>query len=195
MTRVIALQVQERKWVEGLRVGDPAAFEELFRAYHPELCDFVHRFVRSPQVAEDLVHDVFAKLWAERERLEVRGSLRSLLYTAARNLAISHLRHQQVERRWRERTQKAELVAQGATPLVRPAERRIEDRELNAAVERVLAQLPERCRQALILRWQRQMTYAEIAEVMGISVKTVEVYMSRGLTALRASYNELLPYL
>ncbi len=61
-------------------------------------------------------------------------------------------------------------------------------------VERVLGRLPERCRLALALRWQRQMSYAEVAAAMGISVKTVEIYVGRGLAALRKSYQTLAPH-
>lgn len=198
MTRVVALQQlqKERGWIAGIRAGDPAAFEESFRAYHPELCDFVNRLVRSPEVAEDVVHDVFAKLWAEREQFEVRDSLKSFLYTAVRNRAISHLRHQRVDRRWRERTLEAKAGSGDATlPSVPEPERRLENDELTAAIERVLGHLPERCRMVFTLRCQRHMTYAEVAEVMGVSVKSVEVYMSKVLAALRQGYDELSPYL
>lgn len=198
MTRVVALQQlqKEREWVAGIRAGDPAAFEELFRAYHPELCDFVNRLVRSPEVAEDIVHDVFAKLWAEREQFEVRDSLKSFLYTAVRNRAISHLRHQRVDRRWRERTLEGNAGPGDRTlPSVPEPERRLENDELAAAIASVLGHLPERCRMAFTLRCQRHMTYAEVAEVMGVSVKSVEVYMSKVLAALRQGYDKLNPYL
>src|SRR5438093_427910 len=73
-------------------------------------------------------------------------------------------------------------------------ERRLETAELEAAVERVLDRVPERCRLALRLRWQRQMSYAEVAAAMGISVKTVEIYVGRGLAILRESYQSLAPH-
>jgi RNA polymerase sigma-70 factor (ECF subfamily) len=183
---------QERDWTSRIRRGDPSALELVFRAYHEELSDFVYGYVRSRDVTDDLVHDVFAKLWEGREQLHVRDSLRSYLYSAARNHAISHLRHALVERRWRERMVPAEPAA---TRLEDDAQRCLEHRELAVAVERVLEQLPERCRLALMLRWQRQMSHAEVAEVMGISVKTVETYVTRGVAALKESYERLLPYL
>ncbi len=183
---------QEREWASRIRSGDPSALEFVFRAYHVELSDFVYGYVRSREVTDDLVHDVFAKLWEGREQLHVRDSLRSYLYSAARNHAISHLRHVLVERRWRER------MVQGEPAVARfddDAQHRLEDQELAGAVERVVEQLPERCRLALTLRWQRQMSYAEVAEVMGISVKTVEAYVTRGVAVLRHNYERLVPYL
>src|SRR5204862_6147274 len=114
------------------------------------------------------------------------GNLKTYLYAAVRNLAISHLRHELVERRWCERVP--------VTPHVNEGERRLESAELEAAVERVLDRVPERCRLALTLRWQRQMSYAEVAAAMGISVKTVEIYVGRGLAILRESYQSLAPH-
>jgi RNA polymerase sigma-70 factor (ECF subfamily) len=183
---------QERDWASRIRSGDPSALESVFRAYHVELSDFVYGYVRSRDVTNDLVHDVFAKLWEGREQRPVRGNLRSYLYAAARNHAISHLRHALVERRWRERMVRAEAAVPRSEA---DAQRHLENEELARAVERVLDELPERCRLALRLRWQRQMSYAEVAEAMGISVKTVEAYVTRGVTALRHRYERLLPYL
>ena len=184
----LPLAGEERDWAVRIRAGDAAAFERAFRTYHPALRKFACRYVHSPDVAQELVHDVFATLWEERARLSV-DRLKSYLYTAVRNLAISHLRHELVERRWRER------APAGAAPLnENEGERRLETAELEAVVARVLGRLPERCRLALTLRWQRQMSYAEVAAAMGISVKTVEIYVGRGLAALRQSYQTLAPH-
>ena len=175
---------QERLWAARISAGDAAAFERAFRTYHPGLCKFACRYVHSPEVAQELVHDVFARLWEERARLSV-GRLKSYLYTAVRNLAVSHLRHQLVERRWRDPAPAVD---------VNEGERRLESAELVAAVERLLHRLPQRCRLALTLRWRRQMSYAEVARAMGISVKTVEIYVGRGLAVLRESYQSLAPH-
>ena len=184
----LPLAAEERDWAARIRAGDTAAFERAFRTYHPALCKFACRYVHSRDVAQELVHDVFATLWEERARLRV-GKLKSYLYAAVRNSAISHLRHERVERRWREQAPTT------AAPLdENEGERRLETAELEAAVERVLDLVPERCRLALTLRWQRQMSYAQVAAAMGISVKTVEIYVGRGLAALRKSYQTLAPH-
>ena len=96
----LPLAGEERDWAARIRAGDTAAFERAFRTYHPALCKFACRYVHSRDVAQELVHDVFATLWEERARLRV-GKLKSYLYAAVRNSAISHLRHERVERRWR----------------------------------------------------------------------------------------------
>jgi RNA polymerase sigma-70 factor (ECF subfamily) len=181
----------ERDWAARIRAGDPVAFERAFRASHAALCAFAYRYVLSRDVAQDLVHDVFAKLWEERSRLTV-SNLKNYLYAAVHNLAISHVRHERVERRWRERSPGMADFAQPQD--VNDGEPRVESEELVAAIKKVLDSLPERCRLAVTLRWQRQMSYAEVARAMGISVKTVEIYVGRGLAALRANYQSLSPH-
>ena len=183
---------RDRDWIASIRGGDPAAFELLFRTYHPQLCDFAYRYVRSRDLAQELVSDVFARLWEDRDRLEVHESLKSLLFAAVRNRAISFLRHELVERRARDVLAGIDQQRNVSRP---SPERQLETEELAAAIQRVLEPLPDRCRLALTLRWDRQLSYAEVAEIMGISVKTVEIYVARGLATLRENRGTLAPYL
>src|SRR5256886_14340151 len=112
------------------------------------------RYVHSREVAQELVHDVFATLWEERARLRV-GKLKSYLYAAVRNSAVSPLRHERVERRWREQ---APAIA---APLdENEGERRLEAADLQAVGGRGLSRPPQRRRLALGVRWRRQMSYA-----------------------------------
>jgi RNA polymerase sigma-70 factor, ECF subfamily len=178
--------------VARIRGGDAAAFELLFRTYHSDLRAFAVRYVDDVATAEDLVHDVFVAIWARRHDWSVQGGLRAYLFGAARNRAISHLRHQAHERRW--------LAAADRGPLgdsdrcsQNEGVRNLEREERARLVTEVLAALPERCRTAVVLRWQRQLSYAEIAEVMGISIKTVEIHLTRGAKLLRARYREAFP--
>ncbi len=179
----------DRTWISRIRAGDPAALDSVFRSYYAELCAFGYRYVRSRALAEDLVHDVFAQIWAERERWQVRDNLKGYLYAAVRNRAISSLRHEALERRWQDRVQ---AIHRSSVAVASNAgEGELERQDLARVVDAVLAGLPERCRMAVVLRWQRQLSYAEIGEVMGIAVKTVEVYITRACREVRAQY-ELL---
>lgn len=190
--RAAADEQLECEWIERIRSGDATAFEALFRAYYRRLAGFCYRYVRSRELAEDVVHDVLVRFWDQRQQLELRD-LRSYLFTAVRNEALNRLRNALVERRWRDRIL-AERRVEPAGGGANEAETRVEHTELAAALNRELAALPERCRLALTLRWQQQMSYAEIAEAMGISVKSVEVYLRRAMIALRAAHTTLEPH-
>jgi RNA polymerase sigma-70 factor, ECF subfamily len=169
-----------------IRDGDVRAFEQLFRAHYEPLCRFAHRYLLDAGLAEDLVQDLFAHLWAERARLELRGSVRAYLFSAVRNRALNLRKRQLVEHDW---------ARDEALPDVRQLHRAppssdhaLEVEERDAHLRSALESLPERCRMVMRLRWQEQMSHAEIATVMGISLKGVENQLARGLQALRQRF-------
>ncbi len=184
MNAPLRLVKSDQDWVDRVRAGDHTAFEDAFRTYYPELCAFAYRYLRSPALAEEAVHDVFTTLWRTRERLQVRDSVKAYLYGSVRHRAISLLRRQGLEQAWYQRATHEEQAF--ATHDQNDGPRHVEHEQLVAAIEAVLADLPPRARTAVVLRWQREMSYAEIAEAMQISVKTVEVHLTRALKALRA---------
>jgi len=169
-----------------MRGGDECALESLFHAHYDGLCRFVLAYVREPDVAEELVQDLFVRLWRDRERLQVRGSVRAYLYAAARNAASNHMRHQRMKaflsRQW--------LAAPGDAPVAAPPrtpEEELISGEVGKAVRAAIEALPERARLTATLRWQHQLSYAEIAEVMGITVKGVENQLGRIARTLRGA--------
>jgi RNA polymerase sigma-70 factor (ECF subfamily) len=180
---------RDAAWLERIRAGDAGAFEVLFREHYHGLCLYAARLVASDAVAEELVQDVLLRIWQQRERWTVTGTVAAYLYGAVRNEALGHLRHAKVERKWQERRaadpHPAFSQAHQADELVRGA-------ELAAAIDRAIAHLPARCREAYLLRRQHHLSYAEIAGVMNVTPKTVEIHIGAALKALRASLAEWL---
>ncbi|MCI0434412.1 MAG: RNA polymerase sigma-70 factor [Gemmatimonadetes bacterium] len=177
--------MDDRERLERLRTGDLDAFEALFRTYHARLCAWAERTVRAPDVAEEIVQDVFARLWADRRRLAIHTSLRAWLFTAVRNRALNHVRSLRIER-----VRQGE-AAQGTTADSPPdAVRQVELGELAAHLDRALESLPEGSREVIELRWRHQLGHAEIAETLGISRKGVEIRITRALRALREVLGE-----
>ncbi len=166
-----------------IRDGDPSALEALFREHYGPLCRFANRYLHDRAAAEDLVQDVFASIWAGRLRLDVRGSLRSYLFAAVRNRALNLRKHQLVERDWERDEALPEVRALHRAP-PRPDDL-LDDVERARPPARGARALPERCRLVMQLRWEEQLSHAEIAEVLGITVKGVERQLARGLRALR----------
>jgi len=179
-------EVDERSqaWYGAMRAGDERAFEALFHAHYAPLCRFLREYLRSPAVIEELVQDLFLRLWRDRARLPVRGSVRAYLYVSARNSALNHLRHERFVRRLQSR-----WAAGDREPSLEPGARTPEGEaaahELAGAIRSAIQSLPERARLAATLRWEHQLSYAEIAEIMEISVKGVENQLGRIMKALR----------
>jgi RNA polymerase sigma-70 factor (ECF subfamily) len=163
---------------------DRRAFEAIFREYYASLCRFAARYVGEPATAEEIVQDLFADLWQRRGAWEPRGgSVRAYLLAAVRNRALNLRKRQSVERDW-ERAEAADDVRE-LHPRPPRADQLLEAAELERQLHAAMESLPERCRLVMHLRWREHLSYAEIAQVMGISVKGVENQLARGLKALR----------
>ncbi len=173
---------------ESASTADVATFERVFSAYSDPLCRFVYSYVGAWETAEDLVDDVFFKLW---ERLRHGDSVRDLkayLFTTARNHAISHLRHLRVESRHRDR----ELLGERENEAIPAAvEQQLIESELTAALQRAVDLLPPRQRDVVLLKWRTQSTNEEIAQTLGIASTTVAEHFRRALQQLRASLPSL----
>lgn len=168
-----------------IQAGDLQAFERLFLAYVDPLARYVYTYVKSLEVAEELVHDVFLRLWLRlEENAEPIRSVKGYLYTAARYEALDHLRHQHVEDRHRVRA--GQLALTFDTPaMAADAEQRLVAHELAAAIQRAVDDLPPRQREVIHLRWIRQFSHEEIAATLGIAVKTVAEHLRRATDHLR----------
>ena len=175
----------EQEWVRKIRLGDGASFEQLFRSYCQPLVRFVRRYVGGTSIAEDLVQDVFVAVWSNRSRLDPEMNIRTYLYAAARNRALKHLRHGEVKRR------SAGDVERALPPQKTPAEE-LQGNELAAGVAEAIEALPGRTRIVFSMNRFDRLTYAEIAEIQGVSIKTVETQMGRALKFLRDRLSHFL---
>jgi RNA polymerase sigma-70 factor (ECF subfamily) len=173
-----------------IRANDARGLEALFHLYYDPLCRFAEVYVRSPTDAEDLVQGVFVQLWDQRERWVLRGSVQAYLYTAVRNAALNMLKHWLVERR--------AFEGEDAIPRIGMPERMPtphEDavgHELEQAIDRAIASLPERYRLVITLRAQHQLTVPEIARILDLPVKTAETRAARAVQALRGALEPFL---
>jgi len=165
-----------------LRAGDERALEEVFRAHYAGMVAFVRRFVFAPDIAEELVQDVFFKLWSKRESLSEIDALRTYLFRAARNTALNHLRRKKLESAWEEQE-----AARGEPSTSGGTDDEASTSEVEVAVNEAIGRLPTRCREIFLMSREGGMTYGEIARTLGISIKTVETQMGRALKSLRLS--------
>jgi RNA polymerase sigma-70 factor (ECF subfamily) len=170
---------RHRALVARIQAGDEGAFAALFREFYLPLCDYVVSMGQSSDAADDIVEELFLKLWTSRAEWAVHGSVSNYLYVAVRHRALNYAVHERsVERRF----ERAALVNDPP----RPADA---DAALNAAdqaivVQRAVAALPERARLVFLLYYRDGLSYAEIAAQLGIARKTVENQLARALKIL-----------
>lgn len=159
----------------------------VFREYYQPLVRYGHTFLRDSAETEDVVQQVFVSLWEKREQTDIHTSIRSVLYASVRNACLNKLKHQKVRDAYAtevKHTQTDEDVSDSA-----------QLNELNQRIEEAISDLPEQC--ARIFRMSRfeQLRYQEIADQLGISVKTVENQMGKALKRVRESLADYLPLL
>jgi RNA polymerase sigma-70 factor (ECF subfamily) len=160
-----------------------AVFDALVRANYARLAAFAYRYLRSREAAEDAVQEVLLKVW-ERGLATTLADPLSYLYQATRNECLMVLRHR---RRWRF----MDLTAH-PLPAAERADAGADPDDVRAAVDAAIAALPERTRLVFSMSREQDLTYAEIARLLGISIKTVENQMSRALRHLRRSLGRFL---
>jgi RNA polymerase sigma-70 factor (ECF subfamily) len=172
-----------------IAAGDEAAFEQVFHAYRDRLCRYFAAYVKSWTIAEDLVGELFLTLWRQREKLGAVRDLNAYLYSTARFDALDYLRHARLEQRWQ---------AQQSGPAMMPehqvlpsVERGLMADEVTAAVLRAMDDLSDRQREVLRRRMESQ-SHQDIAAALGISVKTVEVHVTRAIAQLRKMLPQFL---
>ena len=171
--------------------GDSVIFRRLFEAHAEALRRYAQRIVRSREAAEDLVQEVFLRLWRLWDRVDIGPDTRAYLYVATRSRALNHLKRERHEARDRAGLPRGILSDEPALPP--EAESRLASDEITRAIEHVLRGMPDRQRQVAALRLREQLTTAEIARRLGISPRTVEVHIARATRALREQLPALLP--
>jgi RNA polymerase sigma-70 factor (ECF subfamily) len=174
-----------------IRDGDVASFTRAFGAWADELRRFAYRHVRSHEAAAEIVQDVFSNVWRSREALDVGHGLRAYLYRATKNRALDVLAQESVRRRWFDASLRDEAYEETRRVAASPEEA-AHEAELAAAVDRALGAMPERRRLVCTLRWKDGLAPGEIAERLGIAVKTVHTQINRGLRELRRELEGLL---
>jgi len=167
------------------RVRSPH-WESAFAAHYAALCDYVLRFVGSAEAAEDVVQELFLHLWDTRGPRDALRLTRRYLFVAARNRALKYLRHARVAEAWIAR------VDREAAPGPDTPEDHCLRRELDAAVQRAITELPSRCRATFLLRRSQGLSYEEIAGRLGVSLGTVKSQMWRAATLLKAKLAPLI---
>ncbi|MEO6037895.1 MAG: RNA polymerase sigma-70 factor [Saprospiraceae bacterium] len=170
---------REQEWLLALRNGDEDALRRIFDQHYPLLLGDIYRIVPDEDTCQDLAQEVFVELWRKRADLDIHTSLRAYLRRAAINRALSYLKNQRHlrfdDKDW---SDAADTSAQDI--------RRQEQQEtLEQALHRAIAALPERCRVVFSLSRFEQRSHREIAELLGISMKTIENQITKAMRLLR----------
>ena len=169
-----------------LQAGDEGAYDTVFRTWYPVLVRVASALLKDSDAAEDISQEVLLELWRRRHVLEANVSLRAYLLRSVRNRSLNHLRHLRVRR-----DTDADVQQLYDEPVT--SDQPVVAKELADAVQIALRELPPRCREVFELSRKNGLKYAEIAEALGISQKTVEAQMGKALRIMRERLRPWLP--
>jgi len=170
-----------------IKGGDIKAFEGLFTKYYGPLCHHAFRFLKDMDTAEDIVQEFFFNFWKNRESLVSKLSLSAYLFHSIRNNSLHYLEHQSIQQQY------AETVISDVQSMMPDTEQvDVNLRELNKIINETLKLMPERCSRVFCLNRFEGKKYREIAEMLSISIKTVEADMGKALQIFRKSLKDYI---
>lgn len=171
----------------GLKSGDKKIFEEVYRLYFSPLCFYCVRYVGDMEEAKEIVQSIFLNLWLKRNEININTSIKSYLYKAVQNLSLNQLQQQKTKQKYMIR--KAHFPKQNSEN----GELKMEEEELRNEIRKAILGMPDKRREIFELSRFENLKYAQIAERLTISVKTVEAQMSKSLKYLRKVLKEYNP--
>lgn len=165
--------------------GDIREFERLFTRYYEPLCHHADKILKDMDTAEDIVQEFFYQFWKNRANFSPKLSLNAYLYQAIRNNALHYLEHVSVRKNY------AQQVMNDFQEWVPDTvQNDVELRDLGKVINATLLKLPERCSRIFRMNRFEGKKYREIAELLSISVKTVEADMGKALQMFRKTLKE-----
>ena len=158
---------------------DDHAFEQLFKSHYKALHAYANVMLRDEDTAEEIVQSMFLRFWEKRSLLNIQTSIKAYLYKCVHNDSLNYIKHQTIKTKYQD------YAVHSMNDHHEPASSRVELNELQSRLQEALKELPEQCRTIFQMSRFEELKYKEIAEQLGISIKTVENQMGKALKILR----------
>lgn len=167
-----------------IRKGNIKEFERIFRELYAPLCAYANKYLKDRDKSEEIVQNIFYNLWKDREKREIKISLKSYLYKAVQNNCFQLAKHAEVKEKYRTYI-KNKPENYSLDPF-----QEMQLQEMNETINQTLDSLPEKCKEIFSLSRFEGLKQREIAEKLSISQKTVEANIGKALKAFRLSLKE-----
>ncbi len=180
----------EEEILRRITANDESFIELIYPEYYNPLCNYAFLFVKSRELAEDIVHETIIKIWENRSALQINGSFRSYLFRSVHNNCINSLKETEAFRKTVKKVadqiqRRNAILTENLDPAFL---KNLFASETESRFNAALRNLPEQCREIFMLSRFEYLSYAEIAEKLNISVNTVKTQMKRALAKLRETF-------
>lgn len=179
--------MQESNIVADIQKGNEVAFESIFKAYYPRLCSYANTMLNDSEEAEEMVQNTFIVMWENRANIDIHTSLKSYLYRAVHNACLNRIKHLKV------RQEHCAHVLHTYDEVEESTSNVVMGNELQQRINVAVEMLPPQCKRVFTLSRYENLTYAQIAAELEVSVKAVDKQMVRALRILREQLKDYLP--
>jgi RNA polymerase sigma-70 factor (ECF subfamily) len=176
--------IRDSEIIRRIRQGDTGQFELLFRSSYVSLVRYARTLIKDQDSAEEIVQDLFFRIWKDKEKIKIESSLNGYLFRSVHNRCLHYIEHNRVVERHAQEMSYHQTENQESPSDI------LHYKELQARIASILERLPERCGQIFCMSRFEGLKYAEIAEKLSVSVKTVEANMGRALKEFRKELTE-----
>ena len=183
------MPIAENELAYALQKGDELVFEDIFKNYYERLCNYANTFVNDMDEAEEMVQSTFLILWEKRESIDIHTSIKSYLYQAVHNQSLNRIKHFKVQQAH------GEYMKQQADSGTFHYTENFLGEELEQQINAAIESLPPQCQTVFRLSRFENLTYAEIAQQLNVSVKTIENHMGKALRIMRVQLKDYIPVL
>jgi RNA polymerase sigma-70 factor (ECF subfamily) len=174
--------------IKPLSADSEKEFEQLFKEHFKNLYAYAFTILKNEAIAEEIVQNVFYKIWEKKVPDTIETSLKAYLYKAVYHESLNYLKHQKIKARYQ-----LYVMHQTNNHNDQGASRKILVKELEEKIRDAMNALPQQCRTIFQLSRFEGLKYQEIADQLGISIKTVENQMGKALKQLRVKLIDYLP--
>jgi RNA polymerase sigma-70 factor (ECF subfamily) len=173
------IQFEESRLISLLNEDSEYAFQLIYDKYRNRIYQTAIKFLKSPIIAQDVVQDVFMKLWFERHKMNASKPIEAWLYTVAKNNILNKLR--KIANDWKA----IDLLSHTILQSVNNADQKLNEGEFKQNLESAVSKLPDQQKMVFILSRFERLSYLQISEKLGISPLTVKTHLSRALYSIR----------
>ena len=177
--------IVNKETIEKLKNGDMVAFDIIYRKYSPKLFGFILKILKVESDAEEIMQEVFLKIWETRDKIKAHSSFDSFIYTISYNKSINLIRKKVTEKKYVDFLKRLPEMSESNI---------LDDlqfMELSSQLNSLIEKLPSRQKEVFLLSREKELTYKEIAVKLNISKNTVENHMVKALKLLRENFKDI----
>jgi RNA polymerase sigma-70 factor, ECF subfamily len=176
---------REKELITGLQLGNKSTFDFLFKSYYSGLCSYAYTYLKSADISEEIVQEVFVRLWEKHQKILIHTSIRAYLYQSVFNGCMNYIKSMQSSGFKHVDLEDVSIRNELLSMDVADSEfSRIYSEDVERDLETAISDLPDQCREIFRMCRSDNLSYKEISNLLQVSKSTVKTQMSRAMNRI-----------